>query len=53
MVIFNEENRAFSFQCDNGGNYYTLQVMGDIAFCVDGDGIMISQIEDLANGGDK
>lgn len=42
QVIFADDNRAHSYQCDNGGNYEPMQTIGGVAFCVDQDGFIIS-----------
>ena len=43
-VIFNDAGKAFNYQCDNGGNYQKLQTIGNLAFCVDADGFITSDL---------
>lgn len=43
-MIFQDAGRAHPYLCDNGGNYNPMQTIGDLAFCVDSDGFVTSDM---------
>lgn len=49
QVVFQDAGRTHSYLCDNGGNYSPLQIIGDLAFCVDSDGFMTTNAVPVAD----